>query len=433
MPFSADAELSAAGSGSAPISTPAEEDAVEESVADELTPPEKQTFGEDDDTSAFLVKAAQELSGIIGSQPGLLYMDDGWIKASLHFPNDKSFANFNIDRKGPGFQAVSAANGPQGFATLRYYNDNISRLILELEGDGSGDVEMRDTAYFARDRFTIGDTDFVGMRVDETGQGTLFGNSTRDNMFSAAPFYLGNTQVIPQIIVGGSDLFVSNLDTVLGIVSVEAFSSSGDKLLGEEVSLDPKETKQFEVPGPFGAGYVLLRSPLEFASQIRWNTKALLDIPDVGMPGEKGGSSWNFIAFNDSKIRTGVAMANPGGQKDCVATYDDKEHEILFRVDFTLGLGRSLPIFLEELLPGLADAGDTTGLFGVSCTGMDLNPTDDLIPAGAGRAPSGDDLFSATAVTQERESNAIVATPGFPADILGFSKIIRILTPDDPL
>ena len=150
------------------------------------------------------------------------------------------------------------------------------------------------------------------------------------------------------------------------------------------------------------------------------------------MPGEKGGSSWNFIAFNDSKIRTGVAMANPGGQKDCVATYDDKENEILFRVDFTLGLGRSLPIFLEELLPGLADAGDTTGLFGVSCTGMDLNPTDDLIPAGAGRAPSGDDLFSATAVTQERESNAIVATPGFPADILGFSKIIRILTPDDP-
>ena len=122
---------------------------------------------------------------------------------------------------------------------------------------------MRDTAFLSRDRFTISSTDFVGMRVDETGQGTLFGNSTRDNMFSAAPFYLGNTQVIPQIILGGSDLFVSNLDTVLGIVSVEAFSSSGDKLLGEEVSLDSKETKRFEVPGPFGAGYVLLRSPRE--------------------------------------------------------------------------------------------------------------------------------------------------------------------------
>ncbi len=150
------------------------------------------------------------------------------------------------------------------------------------------------------------------------------------------------------------------------------------------------------------------------------------------MRGDEGGPGWSVIGFNNDEIRSGVAIANPGGEKDCTATYDDKENEIVLTVDFTLGAKTSLPTFLEELFAELADAGDTTGLFVVSCRGGP-NPADDLIPAGAGRAPSGDDLFSATAVTQERESNAIVATPGFPADILGFSKIIRILTPDDPL
>ena len=381
LPSSADAELSAAGSGSAPISTPTgEEDAIEESVADEITPPDQQIPGEDDDTSAFWVISPVKPFNL--SRPALVYMDDGRIKASVHFPSDKSFANFNIERKGPGFQALSAASGP---GPGRF-------LVANAEGFSGGSLsiftvlgqpglyELRDTAY-ARDRFIIDDTDFVGVRVDETGQGTLFGNSTRDNMFSAASFSVANAQAISQLIIGGSNLFVSNLDSVPGMVSVEIFSSSGDKLQGEKVSLDPKELKQFEVPGPFGAGYALFRSPLEFVSQVIWQTKELLGIPNVGVRGDEGGPSWSVIAFNNDEIRSGVAIANPGGEKDCTATYDDKENEIVFTVDFALGAKTSLPTFLEELFTGLADAGDTTGLFGVSCTGMDLNPAD-LIPAG---------------------------------------------------
>lgn len=166
-------------------------------------------------------------------------------------------------------------------------------------------------------------------------------------------------QYFSQIAVDGGSttiFFVHNSEDFTILVNAVLYDSSGDTLDQVQVKIPPQGTESLEFGGPGGfvsAGWAQLASDeglfaaTEFFEISGLNRVGVL--PSVPCTAVK------FFGFQDSQLRTGVAISNPSNPESTTVTVRilDATGEEKDATSFQLGPGQQLARFLDELFPGL--------------------------------------------------------------------------------